>query len=539
MHDNPCLPALLRHLGALHPGTAIERIDTHISTVLLVGQDAYKLKKPVRLPFLDFSTLVQRHHFVAEELRLNQRTAPGLYLDVLPVLGNTDTATLGTAAHAHQAIDWVLHMRRFPTQDVLAALADTGVLQTQHIDALAAHVAAFHQRLPTLSPDWHPHQPLAAWMLESCDEIASHPARPASLTPARLIHLRTQLQQQLQQLAPWCQQRQRSGHVRECHGDLHLGNLVLWQGAVVAFDALEFNADLRCIDVMNDTAFAFMDLLARGQSALAWRFINAYVERTGDLDGLRGLPLFTAYRALVRAKVALLSGDAPAVVEHYWALAERCLIPPATPPRLLLTVGLSGSGKSTVAGLLVAALAEHGIGAVRLRSDVERKRLHGLAATERPADPATLYAPASTARTYTHLQQQARALLQLGYWVVLDAACLRQRERAQLHTAAQQAQAGCALVECVADPTLLRARILARQQQQNDASDATPEVLAAQLAHAEPIPLDWPVAHHRIDNGTSLAELQHQVQQLVAQLVPPPAMDAGAGTGGAPATSAA
>lgn len=325
MHDNPCLPALLRHLGALHPGAAIERTDTHISTVLLVGDDAYKLKKPVRLAFLDFSTLAQRHHFVAEELRLNQRTAPGLYLDVLPVLDGGQT------------IDWVLHMRRFPTQDVLAALADTGALQAQHIDALAAHVAAFHQRLPALPPDWHPHQPLAAWMLESCDEIATHPARPASLTPARLARLRTQLQLQLQQLAPWCQQRQRSGHVRECHGDLHLGNLVLWQGAVVAFDALEFNADLRCIDVMNDAAFAFMDLLARGQSALAWRFINAYIERTGDFDGLRGLPLFAAYRALVRAKVALLSGDAPAVVEHYWALAERCLtrIFHRSPPRRL------------------------------------------------------------------------------------------------------------------------------------------------------------------------------------------------------------
>lgn len=539
MHDNPCLPALLRHLVALYPGTTIERIDTHISTVLLVGQDAYKLKKPVRLPFLDFSTLAQRHHFVAEELRLNQRTAPGLYLDVLPVLGNTNTATLGTAAHAHQAIDWVLHMRRFPTQDVLAALADTGALQARHIDALAAHLASFHQRLPALSPDWHPHQPLAAWMLESCDEIATHPARPASLTPARLARLRTQLQLQLQQLAPWCQQRQRSGHVRECHGDLHLGNLVLWQGAVAAFDALEFNADLRCIDVMNDAAFAFMDLLARGQHALAWRFINAYIERTGDLDGLRGLPLFAAYRALVRAKVALLSGDAPAVVEHYWALAEHCLATPAAPPQLLLTTGLSGSGKSTVAGLLVEALAERGIGAVRLRSDVERKRLHGLAATDRPADPTTLYAPATTARTYTHLQQQARALLQLGYWVVLDAACLRQRERAQLHTAAQQAQAGCVLVECVADPTLLRARILARQQQQNDASDATPEVLAAQLAHAEPIPPDWPVAHHRLHNGASLAELQHQVRQLVVQLVPPPATDAGSAPAAGSTTGAA
>lgn len=527
MHDNPCLPALLRHLGALHPGAAIERIDTHISTVLLVGDDAYKLKKPVRLPFLDFSTLAQRHHFVAEELRLNQRTAPGLYLDVLPVLDGSQT------------IDWVLHMRRFPTQDVLATLADTGALQARHIDALAAHVASFHQRLPALPPDWHPHQPLAAWMLESCDEIASHSARPASLTPARLIHLHIQLQQQLQQLAPWCEQRQRSGHVREGHGDLHLGNLVLWQGAVVAFDALEFNADLRCIDVMNDAAFAFMDLLARGQPALAWRFINAYIERTGDLDGLRGLPLFAAYRALVRAKVALLSGDAPAVVEHYWALAERCLIPPATPPQLLLTTGLSGSGKSTVAGLLVEALAERGIGAVRLRSDVERKRLHGLAATDRPADPATLYAPATTARTYTHLQQQAHALLQLGYWVVLDAACLRQRERAQLHTAAQQAQAGCVLVECVADPALLRARIVARQQQQNDASDATPEVLAAQLAHAEPIPPDWPVAHHRLHNGASLAELQHQVRQLVVQLVPPPATDAGSAPAAGSTTGAA
>lgn len=517
--DNPCLAGLMRWLATAHHAP-VQRVDTHISTVLLVGEHAYKLKKPLRLPFLDFSTLEQRRHFCAEELRLNRRTAPDIYLDVLPVLGSSGSPALGSPAQAHLAIDWVLHMRRFPSDTVFAALATAQQLQATQLEALAAHLAAFHQSLPALSPQWKPGKGLEAWAMESCDEIASHPQSPDGPSSERQAALRRRLKRALDELHPWRQQRQASGQVREAHGDLHLGNVVQWRGRVMAFDAIEFDADLRCIDVMNDAAFTFMDLQARGLPALAWHFINAYVEHTGDFDGLRGLNLFTAYRALVRAKVALLSG-LPTEAARYWAVAERFLAPPHQ-PLLLATMGLSGSGKSTLARLLQEALARHGMGAVRLRSDVERKRLHRMAPTDRPTSDQRLYSPEATSRTYAHLANTARDLLQAGHWVILDAACLKQAERHLLHKTAEAARAGFALVECVSTPERMRERLQERQRHNRDASDATLEVLQDQTAHAEPLPQDWTVPVHRIHNGGDLTALRDQAEQLATRLAKPP-----------------
>lgn len=288
---------------------------------------------------------------------------------------------------------------------------------------------------------------------------------------------------------------------------------MLWQGAVVAFDALEFNADLRCIDVMNDAAFAFMDLLARRQSALAWRFINAYVERTGDLDGLRGLPLFAAYRALVRAKVALLSPDGATEFQRCWPLAQRLLQP--TRPQLVLVCGLSGSGKSTLALMLAQAL-----GAVRLRSDVERKRLFGLPPTARPDPAMGLYTPEATQRTYARLGEMAHMLLGGGLSVVVDAASLRQHERAALRAIALACNAPFVLVSCEALGERLQARILARQAANQDASDADLSVLALQQRVVEPLPADWAAFSHRVDNSGDLDALAAQVSALVPALVP-------------------
>ena len=514
--DNPCLPGLMQWLTS-HHHAPVERVDTHISNVLLVGEHAYKLKKPLRLPFLDFSTPELRRRFCAEELRINQRTAPNVYLEVLPVVGSVESPTLGAPTQTDQAIDWVLHMRRFTANSVFDELAKTHQLQAEQLDALAAHLATFHQTLPALPPDWKPNKDLDTWALESCDEIAIHPNRPAWLTAERQAAERERLQQTLQELHDWRTQRQTQGHVRECHGDLHLGNVVQWQGQVMAFDAIEFDADLRCIDVMNDAAFTFMDLHARDLPALAWRFINAYVEHTGDFDGLRGLHLFAAYRALVRAKVALLSHPPPEAFTRYWTLAEQ-FIAPKHKPRLLVTMGLSGSGKSTVAQLLMEALAQQGIGAVRLRSDVERKRLHHMAPTDRPNNPADIYSAQATARTYTHLQHTACELLQAGHWVIVDAACLKQTERACLQVAAVQAKADFTLVECVADNEHLRERVQARQLRNTDASDATLLVLELQISQAEPVPENWATQTHRIANNADLSALRSQVERLAREL---------------------
>ena len=482
------------------------RIDTHISTVWLAGDYAYKLKKPVKLPFLDFSTLALRRHFLAEELRLNRRTAPELYLDLLPVTGSASAPKLGGTG---EPIEWVLRMRRFPAGALLSELAASGRLQASHVDALAAHVAEFHRGLPALPPAEAPAKEVVAWTCESLDEAESHPDRPLAVDLARVRALRERLLGLLAAQAGWRERRLQGGFLRECHGDLHLGNLVLWQDGVVAFDAIEFEPALRCIDLANDVAFAFMDLLAWGRPELAWRFVNRYVERSGDFDGLTGLRAFAAYRALVRAKVALLSGQ-PEAFLRYWPLAERLAADPP-PPRLLFVMGLSGAGKSTLA----AMLAEQS-GAIRLRSDVERKRLHGLAATDRPAPGQDLYGAEATRATYARLLELADGLLAAGHSVVIDAALLRQAERAMLRQLAQRRHAPWLLVECRADPALMERRLLERAAAGSDASDAGVEVLRRQREAVEAVPADWAAGHRVLFNDGSLEQLQAAAAALLA-----------------------
>jgi predicted kinase len=412
----------------------------------------------------------------------------------------------------------LLRMHRFAQSALWQHRAQAGTLALADADALAQHVAAFHLGLPPLTQA--PARGTLHWVRESLDGVASHPARPAWLALQRVQALRPQLQAALQALAGWHAQRVAQGWLREAHGDLHLANLVDWQGSVVAFDALEFEPDLRCIDVMNDAAFAFMDLQAHGLPALAWRFLDGYLAHTGDYAGLRGLRAWASYRALVRAKVALLSDATAATLARYWTLAERLAAPPPT-PRLVLTMGLSGSGKSTAAALAVECLAttgaQHGgpcTGAVRLRSDVERKRLLGLAPTHRPGPsvPATtLYSADTTQRTYQQLQDLSAELLGLGQSVVVDAASLRQAERDTLRHLAQQSGAHFTLLECVAPVDQMQARLAQRLATNTDPSDATPAVLAQQTTWAEPVPAHWAPVHRRIHNTGTLDNLRQQV----------------------------
>lgn len=493
----------------------MERHDTHISTVLLAGDWAYKLKKPVVLPFLDFSSVAARRHFCEEELRLNRRTAPDLYVDVRPLSRPLDEflrdppAALA-ASQAAAATDWVLRMRRFPLGALWAERAQAGRLMPADADALAAHLAAFHAGLPPCTTA--PAHGLAHWVTASLEAIAHHPDRPVWLDDRRFAAVAEALHGLLQALGPWLDARRADGHVREGHGDLHLANIVQWQGRPVAFDAIEFDADLRCIDTMNDAAFAAMDLLAHGLPKLAWRFLGAYAEALGDQAGLVGWRLWVAYRALVRAQVALLSSAAPEVLVRYWRCAEAVLAPPE--PRLVLTQGPSGSGKSTVAALARDALAAQGHGVVRLRSDVERKRLHGLAPTDRGG--AALYTPEATRRTYDHLQALAGTLLRAGLSVVVDAAFLRQAERDAMHRLAGEVGARFDVLVCEADPARMAERLRTRQAEGHDPSDATPQVLAHQLDTAEPLPTDWAGCCHTLRNDGSLDALKAQVQAQLA-----------------------
>ena len=493
-----------------HWGPGVQVLHTHISTVVLVGSLAYKLKKPVKLPFLDFSTAKLRRHYAEEELRLNRRTAPGLYLDVVPVFGPPGEPVLEAPANALPT-EWALRMRCFPQEGLWSNLARQGTLNASRVDTLAEHVASFHQALPPMPKGWTPRKGMDVWTREGLDEMTALP-KPGWLTQDRLQTLRGKVLARLENLAEWRTRRLEDGFVREGHGDMHLANIVEWQGQQMAYDAIEFEPDLRCIDVMHDAAFVFMDLLAHGLPSLALRFVNAYVEQTGDFDGLRGLHAYATSCALVRAKVALLSASAPEVFERYWCLAENLTTLPDR-PALVLTTGLSGSGKSTLAQVLVEVLAVKGVHAVRVRSDVERKRLQGLTATTRPG-PA-LYTQAVTERTYNRLSEVALGLMQAGFVAVVDAAFLRQDEREQMRQLAGRVGAGFALLECVASPERMRERLLNRQVDGQDASDATPEVLLRQMAFAEPVPQEWRDWHVRINNDATLDALRARVEGWV------------------------
>ena len=465
-------------------GAGTECIETHISTLLLAGDFAYKLRKPLALGFLDFSTAERRRVDCEEELRLNRRTAPQLYLDVLPVFGPAAQARFGRADEPGEPIDWLLRMRRFDNDGLLDRLATRGELTDALVETLATRVASFHEALPASPAAYGDPQAVLGWARANFDALGGE--APAAL--------RGWTAQEFARIAPLLALRRAQGFVREGHGDLHLGNIVRVDGEPLPFDGIEFNAALRHTDTMADVAFTFMDLWRHGLPRQAWRFASGYAEHTGDYGGLALLPFFAVYRALVRAQVAALrlgqAGDEAARAAARAALARDLRVAGAlsqlrqATPNLVLSCGLSGSGKSTVALALLQPL-----GAVRIRSDVERKRLAGVASTARPtAEQARqLYSRAMNTRTYARLLSLAQALLRAGLNVIVDAAALRRPERDELRAMAAAEGARFVLVECTAPEAVLRERIARRMAAGHDASDATLEVLDFQLGIREPV----------------------------------------------------
>ncbi len=475
-------------------------LHTHISTLLLSGDFAYKLRKPLTLAFLDFATPEQRRADCEAELRLNRRTAPDLYVDVLPVYGPDKHAHLAADGETSDAqasnvpvVDWVLRMRRFDNGLLLDRLASIGELTDAHIDALASTVGAFHSALPPSAPGFgDPHEVLQR-ALDNLDAVEDSQA--GERHRALLRTLRQWTLEEFGSIEALLAERRALGFVREGHGDLHLGNIVLIAGEPTPFDALEFNEGLRHGDLMSDAAFTFMDLARHGLTDQAWRFVNQYVEHSGDLQGAVLLPFFAVYRAMVRAKVAMLRGaQAPPesadatraldALDRDLHLALQLTQLRQARPWLVATSGVSGSGKSTVA----LALAES-LGGIRLRSDVERKRLHGLRPTDRPGAMLvpTLYSREASALTYSRLAQLARMLLAAGRPVIVDSAALLRREREALRALAASSGSRFALVVCDAPESVLRERITRRGQTESDPSDATEQVLAHQQIFREPV----------------------------------------------------
>jgi aminoglycoside phosphotransferase family enzyme/predicted kinase len=475
-----------------HPVDRVELIETHISWVVLAGDYAYKLKKPVALGFLDFTALAARQRFCEEELRLNRRTAPALYLEVVPIGGAPDDPRLG----ATPAIEYAVKMRRFDQDALLDRVAGRGALTPAQVDAIAAMVADFHTRIERAPPgvDWGTPERVTTFAEQNFDQLEPLVAAPADVE--HLERLRTWTGHEFSERREHFAERRRTGLVRECHGDLHLGNIALIGGAPVAFDCIEFNDDLRWIDVMSEVAFLVMDLLDQRLDALAWRCLDRYLERTGDYEGLGVLRFYLVYRAMVRAKIACLRARQPGLdaaaqgrlaLEYrgYFELARR--LADAVRPGIVLMHGLSGSGKTTVAQRLLERL-----GAVRVRSDVERKRLHGLDAAARTASApgAGLYEPETTRRTYERLAAAARAIVDAGWPAIVDAASLHRADRDRFRRLARALGVPFVIATCEAPEAVLRNRVAARERAGADASEATLAVLERQLATAEPLGAD-------------------------------------------------
>ena len=451
--------------------------ETHISWVFLTGPYAYKVKKPVKLPFLDFSTLKRRLHFCLEELRLNRRLAPELYLGVVPIGGSPRAPRVGKKP----GFEYAVKMRQFPPDARLDHRLAAGAVPRSAITQFAARLARFHGELPTLETD-----PAGRAAQAAARDNVEALARDARGRGRRLMSaLRTWMDRECAMLAGTFKRRAAGGAERECHGDLHLQNPLWHEGSIVAYDALEFDPALREIDVVSEASFLAMDLIAHGRPDLAYDFLNRYFEVSGDYPGLDVLRFYLVHRALVRAKVGAIKAAQTGHASRHDPYIDTAheLSKPET-PLLLITHGLSGSGKTTITDELVGRLR-----ALRARSDLERKRLAGIAPEARSGSGVDegIYAADATQVTYQRLREIADRALRHGFSAIVDATFLQRAERWEFRQIAAANGARFAILDCTAPTAELRRRILARDKAGRDASEATLAVLNRQLASHEPL----------------------------------------------------
>ena len=480
--------------------------ETHISWVLLTGEYAYKIKKPIKLSFLDYSTLDRRRMLCDEELRLNRRLAPDLYLGVSTIAGTRQSPRLDGGG---SPLEYAVRMRQFSPDDELAALLAARAVTEADVGGLGTTIARFHAAAAT-APAGSVFGEPATVQRVTLDNFTELRALPESAAwQDRLSALERNVTTLHAGLRELMLERRAHGHVRECHGDLHCGNVVRWAGALTPFDGIEFDPALRFIDVVNDVAFLTMDLAERGHRALRRAVLQAWAETLGDWPGLPLLPYYEAYRALVRAKVDALRAlqleardpaRAAAIADcvRYLDWADARVRPART--ALIITCGLSGSGKTWLA----RQLGER-FGALHVRSDVERKRLAGLEPHDSSRSPpdAGIYTLEFNDRTYARLHDCAAAALAGGETVIVDAAFLRRGERHRFLDLARSRATPVSILHCRAPAAVLRERVAARSAARTDASEAGLDVLARQPSYWEPFDADE--QPHVLEVDTSVA----------------------------------
>jgi hypothetical protein len=461
------------------PVEAVEVCQTHISVVFLARNLAYKVKKPVRFDFLDFSTLEQRRHFCREELRLNRRLAPDDYLDVVPIV---ETGEGLKVEGQGEAIEWAVKMRRLPEAATLREMVKHGEVRMELMETIAGRIADFHRRAHAGSDraGLADFKAIHRNLLDIYDQAAPH----IGGTVSAVVHarLRNLTEESLSRLKPLIESRVSEGKICEGHGDLHLSHIYSFPerspaGDLVIVDCIEFNERFRFIDPVADSAFLIMDLAFQGRRDLARAFADAYFRFAADEEGKCLLPLYTAYRATVRALVESLKLEEKEVPEAekqisqersrgYWLLALGELEQPSRRPCLVLVGGLPGSGKSTLARML----AEHA-GLAIIRSDAIRKELAGLEPQERVSGEVrtSLYGPEMSERTYRECLRRAEELLFQGKRVLVDANLREEKQRRAFLDAANRWRVPRVLLVCRADPETVKQRLA---QRRGDVSDA-------------------------------------------------------------------
>jgi uncharacterized protein len=478
-----------------HPVDEIMLLETHISWVVLSGKWAYKFKKPVRFDFLDYSSIVRRLHFCEREIAINKAWAPSLYEDVVPLFEDRSAhLRIGTADECPQPgesiIDYAVRMQQFLQSAILTEQLSAGSITPDQMECLADDLAALHARVDIVP---YQHDLVSRASLAPVNEnfrylLAGLHENDVDLDSVR--GLQAWVSGEIERLAPLMEQRAKDGRIRNCHGDLHLGNLLFLDEQFVPFDGIEFNDALRQIDVVNEIAFLAMELSEHNYSEHSHVFINRYIEATGDYDGLQLLPYYLVYRAMVRAKVDLIgqqqrSSDRSSasialssVGTQYIDYAKRVTRRAAA--QLWITYGLSGSGKSFTAMRLVKQQ-----GFIRLRSDVIRKLRAGQDPFARPSESerALLYNSEMTRQTYQRLLELAQQVIAAGFSVIVDATFLQRDLREMFSDAAKRLDVDFRIVYCDASRDELQRRILTRR---NDPSDASVAVLDAQIRSAQP-----------------------------------------------------
>jgi hypothetical protein len=504
-----------------HPVKQTELVETHISWVILTGDYAYKLKKPVNFGFLDFSTLAKRKHYCSEELRLNKRLAPQIYLETVAITGDDDSPQINGSG---PVLEYAVKMRQFRQQDQFDRLLSRNQLDKQDILDLSQLIARFHQAAQPASKDSEFGDPEHVYAPAKENFSQIEPLLQNTLELALLREVADWSRGEFNYARAVMDERKRQGLVRECHGDMHLRNIAKYHADIVAFDCIEFNDNLRWIDVISEIAFIEMDLYDRDRRDFANILLNTYLQITGDYPAMRLLRYYLVYRAMVRAKVDCLRAHQKDIgaqehtktmneFRHYLSLAKHFTQP--APPFLLITSGLSGCGKTYASTGLMEYLPF-----VRIRSDVERKRLFGLA-PDQASDSAVdsgIYTPQASQKTYARLADLARTILSSQWSVLVDAAFLQQEQRQQFRDLANELRLPFLILHFDAPQSVLIERITHRQlqrSQQQDASEADLQVLAAQMHRLHP-PASNELAHTlKIDTSGDLpfAPLAKQIEE--------------------------